>query len=236
MFTVALIGPDGSGKTTVGRRLERSLTLPVKYIYMGINRDASNIMLPTTRLVRMSYRALGMKQKTGPTDPNHVSSPPEGWVRRAGFLLKSNLGRINLICEGWFRQGMAWYYRLRGYIVLFDRHFFFDFYTSDIANGGKRRPFLNRLHSLMLERLHRKPDLVIYLDAPAELLFARKGEGTLEALEHWRHEYRQMGSQFRHFVVVDSNQPEDNVVRDVAAHVWEFYRAWSKTKGRNGKE
>jgi cytidylate kinase len=50
MFTVALIGPDGAGKTTISRRLEHELPLPVKYVYMGINTVASNHMLPTTRL------------------------------------------------------------------------------------------------------------------------------------------------------------------------------------------
>src|SRR5206468_11488099 len=50
-FTVALIGPDGAGKTTVSRRIEQSLPVPVKYIYMGVNTDASNVMLPTTRAI-----------------------------------------------------------------------------------------------------------------------------------------------------------------------------------------
>jgi hypothetical protein len=59
MFTVALIGPDGAGKTTIGRRLEHALPRPVKYIYMGVNLDSSNVMLPTTRLVKAIKRALG---------------------------------------------------------------------------------------------------------------------------------------------------------------------------------
>jgi ABC-type branched-subunit amino acid transport system ATPase component len=52
MFTVALIGPDGAGKTTIGRRIEHTLPLPVKYVYMGVNLDSSNHMLPTTRLLK----------------------------------------------------------------------------------------------------------------------------------------------------------------------------------------
>jgi hypothetical protein len=35
----------------------------------------------------------------------------------------------------------------------------------------------------MLEHFYPKPNLVIYLDAPAEMLFARKKEGTIELLE-----------------------------------------------------
>ena len=39
-------------KTTIGRRIEHTLPLPVKYVYMGVNLDSSNHMLPTTRLIK----------------------------------------------------------------------------------------------------------------------------------------------------------------------------------------
>ena len=55
-FSVALIGADGAGKTTVGRMLEQRSTLPVRYLYMGLNPAASNRMLPTTRSVPTGAR------------------------------------------------------------------------------------------------------------------------------------------------------------------------------------
>jgi len=36
MFSVAVVGPDGSGKTTICRRLRDTLGLPTRYVYMGI--------------------------------------------------------------------------------------------------------------------------------------------------------------------------------------------------------
>ena len=59
MFTVALIGPDGSGKSTIGKRLAGALPFPMKYIYMGVNLEAGTHMLPTTRLVLAWNRARG---------------------------------------------------------------------------------------------------------------------------------------------------------------------------------
>ena len=51
MPAIALIGPDGAGKTLIPRVLELSHLLPFKYLYMDINIGASNFALPTSRLV-----------------------------------------------------------------------------------------------------------------------------------------------------------------------------------------
>ena len=70
MTTVALIGPDGAGKTTVARKLADVLPVPVRYLYMGVSTDSSNVMLPTTRITRRVKRALGAPPDTaGP--PSH---------------------------------------------------------------------------------------------------------------------------------------------------------------------
>ena len=224
MFSVALIGADGAGKTTIGRRLEHCLPLPAKYLYMGVNLDSSNRMLPTTRLIRWMKRLSGAKPDTaGPPDPDRVSPKTKGMLRRVASGLRSGLSLANRMCEEWFRQGLAWYYQFRGQIVLFDRHYFSDYYAYDIAAGNGGRPLGRRIHGFMLKYLYPKPNLIIYLDAPAELLFARKGEGTLKALEHRRQEYLQMRDLVKHFAVVDGSQPVDAVVSEVSGLIEDFY-------------
>jgi thymidylate kinase len=227
-FTVALIGPDGAGKSTIGRKLEHQLPLPVKYVYMGVNLDSSNLVLPTTRLILEIKRALGGRPNmAGPPDPTRVKSRPKNIVKRVAAELKTSLRLVNLMAEEWFRQTLVWYYTFRGYIVLFDRHFFSDYYAYEIANNHSERPLANRIHGLMLKHLYPKPDLVICLDAPAEVLFARKGEGTLEFLEHRRQEYLQLQAVVPHFATVDATQPEEEVTRKVAALIGDFYRTKS---------
>ncbi len=67
--------------------------------------------------------------------------------------------------------------------------------------------------------------MVIVLDAPAEVLFARKGEGTIELLERRRQEYLRLRDQVESFAVVDVRQTEDEVAREVSALIWDYYRA-----------
>ena len=225
MFTVALIGPDGAGKTTISRRLEGMLPRPVKYLYMGVNLDSSNMMLPTSQALRALKRALGAPPDVaGPPDSRRVKPPPKSVVKRTLAGVKSILRLINQLSEEWFRQGLAWYYQRRGDIVLFDRHYFSDYYAYDIANRRGGLPLARRIHGFVLQHIYPRPDLVIYLDAPAEVLYERKGEGTLVTLERRRKEYLQIRNLVKHFVVVDASQPLDDVVRAVTEVISNYYR------------
>src|SRR5206468_4969403 len=70
MVTVALIGADGSGKTTLARALERGGELPIQYVYMGVNGQAASHMLPSTRVLLALKRCLGLSvEQGGPPDP-----------------------------------------------------------------------------------------------------------------------------------------------------------------------
>jgi thymidylate kinase len=226
MFTVALIGPDGAGKTTVARRLEQKLAFPVAYIYMGVNPDSSNRLLPTTRLVHALKRALGAPPDTaGPPDPQRLLAPPSpSRLARLRRSVRSTFRLINLLAEEWYRQLLTWSYLRKGSIVVFDRHFFSDYYAYDIAGAG-RRQLSRRIHGLLLDKVYPKPDLVIYLDAPPEVLLARKGEGSTELLDRRRDDYLAVGRLANTFVIVDATRPIDIVTEDVAAAINAFARA-----------
>lgn len=59
------------------------------------------------------------------------------------------------------------------------------------------------------------------LDAPGELMFARKGEHTVEALERRRQGYLALRDRFPQLVVVDATQPAQVVRRQVTEVIWE---------------
>ncbi len=225
MFSVALIGPDGVGKTTIARQVEQTAPMPMKYLYMGVDLHSSNHMLPTSRLIHWIKTARGVQKDTaGPQDSRKAPVRPQGVLRRALHTAKVYLGLSNRLAEQWYRQALASYYRRRGYVVLFDRHYFPDFYAYDIAPDGRSRPLHRRIHGFFLARLYPRPDLTIYLDAPAEVLLARKGEGTVEALMQRRHEYLQMREHLEHFAVVIADRSQEEVCDEVMQRIEQFYR------------
>ncbi len=217
MVTVALIGADGAGKTSVARALEHSRELPVKYLYMGINAEASNHMLPTTRALRACRRIFGRgRGQGGPPDPERAARRASRGLRGLAREGKSALLLANRMCEEWYRLSVARRYERRGYIVLFDRHFFADYWAHDVAGNGQQRSWLRRAHGRLLARLPR-PDCTILLDAPAAVLFARKAEGTLELLERRRQEYLDLCAELGNCARIDASRSQAEVEAEVLA-------------------
>lgn len=222
MFTVALIGPDGSGKTTISRRLETELGLTVTSIYMGVNLDSSSVMLPQTRLIRALRRAARGNDPKAASDIKTFKPPPKTVLRRLTYSVRSGLRLANWLAEERYRLSVARRHVRRGRIVVFDRHFFADFYAADIRKTQGSRRMAQRIHGFVLQHLCPKPDLVVCLDAPAEVLYARKPEGTIERVRRLREECLALRDLFPEFVVVDAALPEDEVVNETAAAIRAF--------------
>ncbi len=229
MVTVALVGPDGAGKSTVAKRVVATLPFPSYYIYMGVNLESGSTMLPTTRLALAVKRARGGSGEMTPQTARQTApdaGPTRTASRRRGPIrsLRAGLRMANWLAEEWFRQGIATFHERRGQVVVFDRHFFCDYYAFDVVDRRPGRSLASRVHGANLRRLYPKPDLVIMLDAPAELFFARKGEGTVESLEQRRQEYLAQAGLFKRFVIVDASQPTEVVVAEVSDRIAEFIR------------
>jgi thymidylate kinase len=209
MATIALIGPDGAGKTTISRMLADYEPLRIKYLYMGVAAESGNVVLPTTRLAEWLKRR----------QPKRATRAPAGFRQpgmRAG--LRSMARLANRLLEEWYRQLVSWYYQASGCVVLYDRHYLFDF-AREIVDPAAGETFEQRLHRRVLEAVYPRPDMVIFLDAPAELLFQRKGELTVPELERRRQAFLRQGERLSNFVRVDATRPITAVHDEVLEHV-----------------
>jgi thymidylate kinase len=66
----------------------------------------------------------------------------------------------------------------------------------------RQSPLSDRTYQWILTHLCPRPDLVVFLDAPAEVLLVRKGEGSLDYLEKRRKAYDSRSLTTRGFVAL----------------------------------
>lgn len=217
MRSVALIGPDGAGKSTVAREVARRVA-PARYLYMGVNLEESTLTLPTTRLALALKRARGRGPRM---TADWAAVRPD--VRGPKRIVKEAYAAVRLLgwlAEEWYRALVARNYGRQGNLVVFDRHFLFDYYASHV----RRQPgqlLAARLHGMLLRRFYPRPDMVVMLDAPAEVLHARKREQSVETLERRRQEYLSLSAIAPDFNVVDATRSQDDVATEIAALIRE---------------
>jgi hypothetical protein len=196
----------------------------VTTIYMGVNLEASSVMLPTTRLLLAAKRARGGRPDLVASSLRDVEDDDRTAPAGRRSALRSSARMAVWMTEEWFRQLLALGQGLRGRIVVFDRHFFLDYYHADVDSAGRRGP-AQRRHGWMLRRMYPRPDLVIMLDAPAEVLHARKPEATVAWLERRRQQYLELAPLVPQFVVVDVDRPLDAAVSEVVTAIESTWKA-----------
>jgi thymidylate kinase len=99
-----------------------------------------------------------------------------------------------------------------------------DRFTYDVLLPSPGINLRGRITAQLVRRLCAEPQLVIVLDAPAELMFARKGEQGIEELDRRRTAYREVARTRPYSVVIDARQSIDAVRAEARTALWSTLR------------
>ena len=215
LYNIVLIGPDGSGKTTIAQHLLKELPFPVKYIYMGFVIDSANKMLPTTRMINKLKKISENKINENSNSVLKNKVTKINTLKVIMLKIKEIFRLMNWQLEEFYRFGLAYIYQHRGFVVLFDRYFLFDYHVHNILQ--------NRFHQFMLEYIYPKPELVIYLDAPPEIISERKGELSVEQIKKQREKYLDLQHYAKNFVILNTNQMEKSTTEEAINQILSYY-------------
>lgn len=177
-LTIALLAPDGAGKSTLASALVELWPLPARGHYLGLYPSA---------------------------DP---------WLHRGPAALRP----LKRIARTWTTVVRATFDRARGHLVVLDRH-------PREALLDQSRGVKARVRRVVFGRLLPAPDLVVVLDAPAEVLAARKPEHTVAELAGRRQRYLALAHRTPGARVIQTDGALDDAVDAIVDLTWAAWRA-----------
>ena len=178
-LTIALLAPDGAGKSTLAASVREGFFFPMQSVYMGLYQKNSG--------------ASGRFPLPG-----------------VDFFVR--------LLRQWTRYVAARFHAAQGCFVIFDR------YSYDaLLTPPRKLRWPARFRRWVLAHSCPAPDLVFVLDAPGEVLHARKGEHTPAELERQRQDYLRLRPHLPRSFVIDVSRDLQHVRREVTDHIWREY-------------
>ncbi|MGB5636734.1 MAG: hypothetical protein WBM86_28685 [Waterburya sp.] len=184
---IVFLGADGSGKSTAIAEVQQKLSPAFRQ----------------TQYIHLRPRlGLGNDNSSPVVDPH--AQPPRNWLastlKLLYFLADYCLGYVTNIFPKLTRSTL----------VIFDR------YYQDLLVDTRRYRYGGSLWlAQLVGRFIPQPDLWILLDAPAEVMQARKKEVSFAETARQRARYLELIDTLPNGHVVDASMPVDSVVRDI---------------------
>lgn len=191
---VAFLGADGAGKSTVLAEVERSLAPAFRR---------------TKRYHLRPHLGASTQSSSPVTEPHDL--PPRGY---AVSLTKLAYWWVDYLV-GYLADI---YQRLaRSTFVTFDRY-----YYDLLVDPQRYRYGAPAWAARIVSKFVPRPDIVILLDAPAEVLQARKQEVTLDETVRQRRAYLKLVRSLPNGHVVDASHPLEDAVADVETIIIDY--------------
>ena len=168
---LVIIGPDGSGKTTVAEAIISFWEETFHKVPFYIHGDFS--VLPRLKILRILLAKISGRKLPPDTDYTKKHSGAK--------IVPHSLYKSLLYLSYYFWDYILGHFKIliakgSNRLVIADRYFYDYFFLR----GNMKLPhWLLRLLSCFIP----KPDLTVFLDADAEIIYARKNELTIDEIE-----------------------------------------------------
>lgn len=206
---IALEAPDGTGKTTfidaLTVMLAGTFVCDIEKMHVYHFRPS---VLPN--LGAVGEKAGVMKQDTNFENPhrNKPANPISSFVRMGYYWLDYFVG--GAICV---RKD-----------VQFDKITIFDRYIYDfIIDPLRSRINLPRCIRALFSKMVQQPQIVFVLDAPADVIYSRKKELTLEEIQRQLDEFAKLKELGDNFHIINANQTPEKMVQDARKIILERF-------------
>jgi thymidylate kinase len=198
---IAILGPDGSGKSTVMQAVKER----AEYYFGAVEERHWRPHFLRDVGVLLGRRA----ETTGPVTDPHGRAPHPFAVSAVRFFY--------YWLDYWLGYPLrVWKPRAKNHLVIFDR------YAQDMWCDPRRyRLRLPRGLMKCFCRLTPQPELAFVLLADAEVIHKRKGEVPLETLRELLRNYGDAARQGENVRVVDCSRPVDEVAGEIVGTVLE---------------
>ncbi len=204
-FFLALIGPDGSGKSTVAEDLGEHLKplFRKRVCYHGHFGLLPELKVYRNFLFKMIKEKPPDQSKTGTYEANNA--PPHGLLRTLIYVFYYSL-------DYFLGHRIIRRFQAIGDLVVFDRYFY-DWFIQEYYGRAPR--WLLSILKCILPR----PDLVVYLSNLPGEVHRRKPELTVGQIELQSQECRKIIKNMAYGMTVSTEQPPDKVAHIISKRV-----------------
>jgi thymidylate kinase len=196
-FTVVLLGPDGSGKSTIAKRVLERVS---GSFHGGRVQYWRPYLLP----------AMGRLKFWNPSEEVAINPRPHDHPEQNRF--KSLLRFFYYLTDYLIGYPVKIYWKkVKKNIIVFDRYYY-D-YLVDLYRYQFNIPqWLPKMFLPLIPA----PDMTIYLDADPEVLHKRKQELSLSELERQVKEFKQILPQIPNSISVSTDKPVGEIVGEIS--------------------
>lgn len=203
-LSVAFLAPDGTGKSTIISKISDTCS--------GSFYGVEQFYFRPRVLKNMGhYNKLNQHEEATSNDNPH-GKKLDGKIKSIIRFLYYNLD---------FIIGMKTkisFLLMRKKLVIFDRYYY-DYYADMKRYGYSLSSRIAHIFSIFIP----KPNMIIVLDAPAEIIYSRKKELKMEEIEYQRKEFEKL-KKYRNCFVIDTNKEIDDVFDDVTRIILDYQR------------